>query len=69
MMREYFDSRVAVQDIFESTALGRLPMPYTFADIKGVYRPEQNDADVAEVKRLISDIEKKTLEDDIALQA
>ncbi len=60
MLKEYFDARVAVQDIFESTALGSLTMPYNFADIKGVYRPEAHAADVAEVERLIRDIEKKT---------
>ena len=69
MLSTYVRSRKAVNAIFETKELGKLPTPYTFADIKGVYRPEDRAADQAEINRIIRDIQKKTAEDEAAKAA
>lgn len=66
MTRDYFDSKTAVLNIFENKAMGKLPTPYNYADIKGVYRPEDLAADQAEIRRIINEIEKQKEADELA---
>lgn len=58
-----------VLNIFENKALGKLDTPYAFADIKGVYRPEDLAADQAEIRRIIKEIEKQRKADELAQAA
>ena len=69
MLSQYSDSKKVVLNIFENKALGKLPTPYSFADIEGVYRPEDLAADQAEIRRIIKEIEKQRKADELAQAA
>ncbi len=69
MLSEYAAGKRVVLDIFENKALGKLETPYAFADIKGVYRPEDLAADQAEIRKIIKDIEQKRKADELAQAA